>query len=173
MVRLVGECNGPAGEELSRRAEFQAGTEVWLADGYLWKFPAPRVPWHTPLDESGNEYLGLLRAVKEAEDRQERDLAELALAIYLFVQNYELSPGQLEFLFTFPPRSKELADSKRAFSALAFEHVRCLHQAGLLAPTVPVSRRRWRDGYAHFLARLRRFRPIRRWLHPRNGEAAP
>jgi hypothetical protein len=174
MVRLVDECKGLAVEEHCRRTDFHAGTEIKLADGRSWTFPAPRVSWDVSPDASGNEYLGLLRAVREAEDRQECCLAELALAIYLIVQNYDLSAAQLESLFTFPPGSQELVDSQQAFSALAFEHVRFFRQAGLLSPSGPSSRRRWGDGCAHLLARLPRFRPIRRWwLHSRNGEAAP
>jgi hypothetical protein len=74
--------------------------------------------------------------VQEAEDQSERRLAELALAIFLIGLNYELSSTDLANLFTFQPRSQELADSQHAFELLARDHVLAL--ARRAEPPLPV-----------------------------------
>ena len=100
-------------ELLCRRPNFRAGREIKLADGRRWTFPAPQDRAGSPDGDLDDEYVGLLRVIWEAEDIHERRLAELALAIYLIELNYQLSPAQLEFLFTYRSGSPELADSQR------------------------------------------------------------
>ena len=46
----------------------------------------------------GAEYSNLIRAILEAEDDAERNLAELAFAILLLAHNYRLSPPDYESL---------------------------------------------------------------------------
>ncbi|MGC8639809.1 MAG: hypothetical protein ACP5XB_08050 [Isosphaeraceae bacterium] len=110
-----------------RRLDFRAGRAITLADAQSWMFPAPRECADLATGHPDDEYVGLLRAVWEAEDLPERRLAELTLALYLFELNYHLSPAQLELLFTFRSGSPELADSQHAFRALAEEHLQSLY----------------------------------------------
>ena len=118
--------DGVVDELTSRRSRFQSGTPIVLANNQKWLFPAPTADSEFPVDSGGAEYLGLICAVQEAEDQNERRLAELALAIYLIGLNYELSSAELASLFTFPPRSRELAASQQAFESLARDHVLAL-----------------------------------------------
>jgi hypothetical protein len=111
-------------DELStRRSQFQPGTPICLANHQEWIFPAPTADSEFAVESAGAEYLGLLQAVQEAEDQSERRLAELALAIFLIGLNYQLSATDLKHLFTFQPRSQELADSQHAFESLARDHI--------------------------------------------------
>ena len=114
---------GVVDELTSRRCRFRSGTSIRLADDQEWVFPAPTADPEFAVESAGVEYLGLIRAVQEAEDQNEARLAELALAIYLIELNYELGSAELASLFTFPPRSKQLAASQHAFESLAREHV--------------------------------------------------
>ena len=157
---------------LCRRPSFRAGFEIKLADGHEWTFPAPQDRSISSDSGAGDEYLGLLRAVWEAEDIHERRLGELALAIYLIELNYQLSPAQLEFLFTFPPKSPELADSQRAFDLLAREHLQSVSREAILPPPPSLTRPPWRIGCTRLPAWLRGLWPLRRWLlQSGNGEA--
>jgi hypothetical protein len=72
----------------------------------------------------GDDYSGLLQALYEVESESERRLAELALAIFLLGQNYQLSPVDYQRLLGFAPHSPELTESQRAFSRVAQEHLR-------------------------------------------------
>jgi hypothetical protein len=119
-------------ERTRRRADYRLGTGIRLADGQCWTFPAPLVP-------SGNDpdamtagradlttYVALIRAVIEAEDRDDRRRCELALAIWLLSYNYDLDPADYQMLLGFAPGSAALARSQEAFSTLAFEHAQSL-----------------------------------------------
>jgi hypothetical protein len=112
----------------TRRSRRLPGTPICLANDQEWIFPAPTADSVLPAELAGNEYLGLIQAVREAEDRSEQRLAELALAIFLIGLNYQLNSMDLVILFTFPPESQELADSQLAFESLAHEHVLSLER---------------------------------------------
>src|SRR5208337_244032 len=99
------------------------GNPICLANDQEWTFPAPRADSEFAVESAEAEYLGLIQTVQEAEDQSERQLAELALAIFLIRLNYELSSTDLANLFTFQPRSQELVDSQHAFESLARDHV--------------------------------------------------
>jgi hypothetical protein len=160
-------------ELIWRRADFRAGREITLANHQPWTFPSPHKRPGLASRDPADEYFGLLRAVREAEDLHERRLAELVLAIYLIELNYQLSPSQLEFLFTFRAGSPELADAQDAFSALAGEHLQLLYPEAILP--LPSSVDRPSPGFrARFRGWLRGLRAFRRWISPsRNGEAIP
>src|SRR5437763_1834943 len=79
-VRVVDEL-------MSRRSDFHAGRGIRLADRRTWTFPAPVEGWITSVDTAEGDYVGLIRAVLEAESHAEARLAELALAIFLLGQN--------------------------------------------------------------------------------------
>ena len=131
----------------SRRSRFQPGIPICLANGQEWTFPAPAVDSEFAFESAGAEYLGLIRAIMEAEDQSERRLAELALALFLIGLNYQLSSTDLANLFTFQPRSRELDDSQHAFESLARDHVLALARRGKLTLPVPSpSAARWPPG---------------------------
>ena len=79
------------------------------------------------------DYVGLIRAVLEAESHAEARLAELVLAMFLLGQNYRLTPLDYQELFTFTSDSTELANSQSAFHDLALDHIRYLAAAGAIA----------------------------------------
>jgi hypothetical protein len=159
-------------EFLCRRPGFRAGREITLADGQAWTFPAPQSEAVSTECGADAEYVGLVRIVWEAENIHERYLAELVLAIYLIELNYHLTPTELESLFTYAPGSPELAESQRAFDAMAQEHLIALRlRLGLplltLGPAAPRP-----SLYDRLLLWLRWLRPRRRWFLPsRKGEA--
>jgi hypothetical protein len=159
-------------EFLCRRPGFRAGREITLADGQAWTFPAPQSEAVSTECEVDTEYVGLVRIVWEAENPHERYLAELVLAIYLIELNYHLTPAELESLFTYPPGSPELAESQRAFDALARDHLLAL-QPGATLPLLPSRPAAPPPSLcARLLLWLRRLRPRRRWFLPsRKGEA--
>ena len=110
----------------SRRSRFRPGNPICLANDQEWTFPAPTADSEFAVESAAAEYLGLIHAVQEAEDPSERRLAELALAIFLIGLNYQLNSSDLAYLFTFQPRSRELADSQHAFESLARDHILAL-----------------------------------------------
>jgi hypothetical protein len=118
--------------------------------------------WVLPALETGDDYLGLIRAVLEADDHAEQRLAELVLAMFLLGQNYRLTPEEYQELFTFEPESSELADSQAAFHDLAQDHIRFLVSIGVIPlPTQPSE-----PGLgilARVMARIRNHWPIRRF----------
>ncbi len=156
----------------SRRSRFQPGTPICLANDQEWTFPAPTADSEFAVESAEAEYLGLIHAVQEAEDQSERRLVELALAIFLIGLNYQLSSTDLANLFTFQPRSQELADSQHAFELLARNHILSLARRG--EPPLPVlfpSAERRPPG-RRALAWLRSRGLLRKWLpRSRNGEA--
>jgi hypothetical protein len=159
-------------DELScRRSRFQPGNPVCLANDQEWTFPAPRADSEFAVESAEAEYLGLIHAVQEAEDQSERRLAELALAIFLIGLNYQLSSTDLANLFTFQPRSQELADSQYAFESLARDHILSLARRGEPHPPVPSSSAGRRPPGCRALAWLRSRGLMPKWLpSSRNGE---
>jgi hypothetical protein len=71
----------------------------------------------------GAEYIGLIRAILEAEDASEQGLAELAFAILLLGHNYSLSPADYERLLACPSESSASTDWRHAFHQFAQDHV--------------------------------------------------
>ncbi len=110
----------------SRRCRFLVGTPITLANDQAWIFPAPTAESEFNFEFAGADYLGLMRAIREAEDQSEQRMAELALAIFLIGLNYNLSSSDLTRLFTFQPRSQKLANSQHAFESLARDHLLAL-----------------------------------------------
>ena len=119
-------------ELMSRRSDFHAGRGICLADHRTWTFPAPGEQWIASVDTAEGDYVGLIRAVLEAETHAEAQLAELALAMFLLGQNYRLAPVDYQELFTFTSDSAELAHSQSAFHDLALDHIRYLAAAGVI-----------------------------------------
>ncbi len=160
-------------EVLSRCPAFLAGREIRLADNQSWTFPAPLEDVEFIVEDEA-EYVGLIQAICEAEDRSDRLMAELALAMFLFGLNYQVDPADLEFLFTFPPGSRELTDSQRAFQLLAQDHLRHRYGQGNLPSPTPVVSEPWRPSGVRTLAWLRGFWPRRGWfVSSRRGQAMP
>jgi hypothetical protein len=160
-------------DELStRRSRFRPGTPIRLANDQEWTFPAPTADSEFAVESGEAEYLGLIHALLESEDQGERRLAELALAIFLIGLNYELSSSELASLFTFRPRSHELADSQHAFESLARDHILSLARREKLLLAVPSSGPKKGPRGRRFLAWLRGHGLMRKRLQSsRNGEA--
>jgi len=118
-----------------RLPQFRPGPSIRLADGQFWTFPAatvsepsPQRPQDEPerdADEPGldADYIALLEAIQEAEDRSDQLRAELALAIHLLSQNYDLDPDDYQTLLGFEPGSPELKAAQEAFHELALDHL--------------------------------------------------
>jgi len=131
-------------EQARRRPGFDPGIAIELADGRTWWFPGPDP---RPADP---DYGALIRSVVEAEDMSESCLAELALAIMLLTQNYDLMASELQSLLTFAPRDR--ARMHAAFSDLAATHVQAMRPVE--SPSVsPASSSGWfqRIGRKHKL----------------------
>lgn len=111
-------------EILLRQPAFQPGMEIRLADQQLWCFPTGEGMPRLLSNALDREYHSLLRVHREAEDRAERTLAELSLAIFLIGLNYRLDATELETLFSFAPGSPGLAEAQSAFRDLARDHLR-------------------------------------------------
>lgn len=84
-------------EQSARRAEFEAGVPVHLADGQTWWLPASGPEPGGPHDQA------LLAAFTEAEGRADHLRAVLALSVHLVTRNYDLSPDDLGALLSFTP----------------------------------------------------------------------
>ena len=139
-------------EEALRRTGFRQGTTILLADGQAWTFPSPPEP-----DVDGEKgfdpgYSEVVAAIMESEDRSDLLRAELALAICLLGQNYELGPHEYQCLLRCPSDSPVLARMQQAFHQLALDHCRPL---GFPSNTDPAEKkperfrlRRRHDGHA-------------------------
>jgi hypothetical protein len=161
-----------ADELSSRRSRLQPGNPICLANDQEWIFPAPTADSGFALESAEAEYLGLVHAVQEAEDQSERRLAELALAIFLIELNYQISATDLANLFTFQPRSRELADSQHAFESLARDHILSLARRGEPHLPIPSPSAAGRPPGHRALAWLRGRGLLRKWLpSSRKGEA--
>jgi hypothetical protein len=102
-------------EPSARRPGFREGLKVRLADGELWSLPI------LERDADDPEYVGLLRAMAEAEDREEWLLAGLALTIMLLSRNYDLPAEELSDLLSFPSGDPVLLTLQRDVGALGEE----------------------------------------------------
>ncbi len=113
-------------ENALRRNGFRQGTTILLADGQAWTFPSPPEP--DAVGEEGFDpgYAEVLAAIMESEDRSDLLRAELALAICLLGQNYELGPFEYRCLLRCPSDSPVLARMQQAFHQLALDHCRPL-----------------------------------------------
>jgi len=109
-------------EQARRKPGFDPGIAIELADGRTWWFPGPDP---RPADP---DYGALVRSVVEAEDESESSLAELALAIMLLSQNYDLAPSELQSLLTFAPPDRGRMHA--AFSDLAAIHAKAMLTEG-------------------------------------------
>jgi len=159
-------------ELVSRRSDFHPGRGICLADLQTWTFPAPVDRWIASGDSAQEDYVGLIRAVLEAESHAEARLAELALAMFLLGQNYRLTPQDYQELFTFTSDSTELADSQSAFHDLALDHIRYLAAAGALT-SADGPRGRRPGVFARTFDRLRSHWTGRRLGIRRKGEITP
>ena len=110
-------------EASSRHSSFRQGSEIQLADGQTWVFPAPPEGSEWNFAPFGAEYRGLIRGILEAEDSSEIRLAELAFAIFLLGHNYRLSRADYESLLGSNPNSSDSRDWQVAFHQLAEDHL--------------------------------------------------
>ena len=110
-------------ERLSRRPSFRDGVKIRLADDQIWTLPAPPKPSESDIAVFGNEYVDIIQAIMEVNDRSEQRLAELAFALFLLGFNYCLSPPDYECLLGFPPDSLELTAAQYTFHRIAQEHL--------------------------------------------------
>jgi hypothetical protein len=157
----------------SRRSDFHSGKAIYLADRRTWTFPSPVEGGIATDEPTQSEYVGLLRAVLEAESHAEARLAELALAIFLLGQNYRLTPPEYQQLFTFTPDSAELTESQSAFHDLALDHIRYRCATGAM-PSVNQPGANRRGIFMRILDRVRgRWATRRRFLIWRKGEVTP
>jgi len=72
----------------------------------------------------GPEYVGIIRAILDAEDGSEQRLAELAFAIHLLAHNYRLTPADYECLLGSTPVSADSRDWQLTFHQIAQDHLR-------------------------------------------------
>ena len=96
-------------EQDARRADQIPGSFVHLADGGEWTIPAPG-QLETYQDDSWfqTSYARAVLDLFEAQDEEERQAAELALAICLLSRNYHLDPsGYRKILCVREPRARE------------------------------------------------------------------
>lgn len=84
-------------ERIRRRASFQEGTSIQLADGQVWWLP------QVSLDSSDPVLFSLLKAVVSADNDRERNRDEMALTMVLLSRNYELSSEVYPELLGFRP----------------------------------------------------------------------
>lgn len=112
-------------ERSLRRAEFQGGFPVRLADRQNWQLPTPEDLVGRPLDASRRaHYQSLTLGIVEAESREELNQAELALTIFLLSQNYYLNPTSCFEMLSFEPGDPELSELQATLHHLAMDHVR-------------------------------------------------
>jgi hypothetical protein len=154
-----------------RRQNFQPGTEIRLADGQVWTFPSAVGVSGGASDAAHREYLGLIRVHREAEDRAEQTLAELAIAIFLIGLNYQLDAPDLQRLFSFPAASPTLTESQEAFRALAYEHLRSFEEASPEFQADRSTKRPISGRLVRGTSWLRNFRSSRRWFLTTKSEA--
>jgi hypothetical protein len=115
-------------EKTMRRSEFVPGVSILLADDHLWVFPSPdakRFAQVQPLGAHSEQpdYQAIIRGMIEAEDISELLRAELAFAIYLLGQNYDLSPLAYQELFLFGSDDPRLETMRQSIRHLAQSHI--------------------------------------------------
>jgi hypothetical protein len=99
-------------EYTRRRAGFQNGEWITMADGQEWLFTNPPAPG---VDA---EYDGLVEGLLEAEDAAEARKFELAIAIFLLSRNYQPSPRDFEEIFCFGNNLAARDSAQEAISTL-------------------------------------------------------
>jgi hypothetical protein len=149
-------------EPSSRCSSFYPGSELRLADGQAWTFPAPTREWTLKTWPAAQEYSRLIQAMIEAQDDFERGLAELAFAIFLLGQNYRLSAGDYQQLLDFGPESVESARWQIALHDLAQEHVMFAARVAGIPPQVQFVPSRGK--FSRLLAWLRSNLSFRWWV---------
>jgi hypothetical protein len=160
-----------ATESLNRSCDFQPGRGIELADGQAWIFPCPSEGTSISVGSARDEYYGLIRAIAEAEDKGERQMADLAMAIFLLRLNYRLTSEDLQYLFTFPSDSERLRNSQVAFRALATDHLRHECESAPATTSDAEQEGRIRPGALPLFHRLRALWRLRRWpVASRQGE---
>lgn len=107
-----------------RSTDYREGTEIRLADGQCWTFPAPGGMSGPESPAADPNYLPILEAILDAEDTPDRLRSELVLAIHLLGRNYRLRPREYRKLLGFPAGSPALAAAQHAFHELATQHLR-------------------------------------------------
>lgn len=100
-------------ERARRRATFQQGTMVRLADGQLWSLP------DLSGDESDPVLDALVLAVNLPEPGPEALRDELALTVALLSRNYELAPEAYPQILGFRPGDPAKAELQRAIRKVA------------------------------------------------------
>ena len=159
-------------EASRRRKNFQPGTEIRLADGQAWTFRDAAGASGPVSDRVRGEYMGLLRVHGEAEDLSERQLAELALALFLIELNYDLNAEELQALLCFPAGSPALAAAQDAFHALATEHRRAFQAPAADVQPEPLPGSPLPGLWARGTSWLRNLWSARRWsLNTSKGQA--
>ncbi len=99
-------------EKARRRAEFQGGAPVKMADGQEWAFANP------PAAGVDAEYDALLQGLLEAEDRNEARKFELAIGMLLLSRNYQPSPREYREIFCFDSDDAGRSAAQEAISTL-------------------------------------------------------
>jgi hypothetical protein len=139
-------------ERSLRRVNFGCGTPVRFADRQAWNLLTPVELKSRGLNPSQSaEYQQLTRGIIEAESRDEMLRAELALAIFLLGQNYELTPPACFQILGFEPDSSALVETQEAIHRLAMDHVHARQSLNSPRPAA----RPGRVGRLSFLRRLR------------------
>ena len=158
-------------EEALRRSEFRQGLSVLLADGQDWTLPMPVPPDRPPLERPvDRDTAAILRAVQEAEDRNELLRAELALGDPPAVEELPARGGAVPETPRFDPSSPTLAATQEAFHRLAMAYLRRLEPG----PAVAVDDGQARSGgllrpLIHALDRLTGRRPLANPVNPISG----
>jgi hypothetical protein len=106
-----------------RRPSFRSGNQIQLSDGQTWILPPPPKESERGGGAFADEYLNIIRAIVEAEDKSERRIAELVLAIYLLQTNYYLVPADYEILLSSSPRARGSSDWQSSFHQIADKHL--------------------------------------------------
>jgi hypothetical protein len=125
----------------------------------MWTLPAPCKPAEST--SFGIEYIGLIRAITEAEDNNEQRLAELAFVIFLLGANYSLSPMDYECLLGFTPNSPESVAAQSAFCQIAQDHVQTFLDTGRECDAAPAVRAPGK--LSRVFAWMRNHPPFRWW----------
>ena len=117
----------------TRRSSFRQGRRIQLADRQVWTFPLPSREWIGIAWPPTEDYTAHIQSMIEAEDDSETRRAELAFAIFLLAQNYDLSPVDYQQLLDFGPDSAEAIHWQFAFHELAHEHLLYFSVAGVFS----------------------------------------
>jgi hypothetical protein len=111
-------------EFAKRRPDFRGGLPILLADDRPWAMPGPRET--SPGEVGDDRRARLVRMVAESENRADRLLGEMALAIHLLAVNYDLRPDDYRQLLEVDradPRFERMIDD---FHAIYLRHAEAL-----------------------------------------------